>query len=66
MGVFLGLMIFGCPIAYCLIVSGTVYFAANGMNLMMLVQRLTEGANTFTLLAVPGFILAGNGDGPHI
>ena len=60
MGVFLGLMIFGCPIAYCLIVSGTVYFAANGMNLMMLVQRLTEGANTFTLLAVPGFILAGN------
>ena len=60
MGVFLGLMVFGCPIAYCLIVSGTVYFAANGMNLMMLVQRLTEGANTFTLLAVPGFILAGN------
>ena len=26
----------------------------------MVVQRLTEGANTFTLLAVPGFILAGN------
>ncbi|MBQ6374672.1 MAG: TRAP transporter large permease [Clostridia bacterium] len=60
MSAFLGLMIFGCPIAYCLIVSGTVYFVANGMNLMMLVQRLTEGANTFTLLAVPGFILAGN------
>ena len=32
----------------------------NHMALIMVVQRLTEGANTFTLLAVPGFILAGN------
>lgn len=57
---FLVLMILGCPIAFCLLCSGTLYFVTNDMALIMLVQRLTEGANTFTLLAVPGFILAGN------
>ena len=53
-------MILGCPIAFCLLCSGTIYFMTNHMALIMVVQRLTEGANTFTLLAVPGFILAGN------
>lgn len=57
---FLLLMVLGCPIAFCLLCSGTLYFISNDMALIMLVQRLTEGANTFTLLAVPGFILAGN------
>lgn len=57
---FLALMVLGCPIAFCLLCSGTLYFMANDMALIMVVQRLTEGANTFTLLAVPGFILAGN------
>ena len=57
---FLLLMILGCPIAFCLLCSGTIYFMTNNMTLIMVVQRLTEGANTFTLLAVPGFILAGN------
>ena len=57
---FLLLMVLGCPIAFCLLGSGTLYFLANDMALIMVVQRLTEGANTFTLLAVPGFILAGN------
>lgn len=57
---FLLLMVFGCPIAFCLLASGTLYFLTNDMALIMVVQRLTEGANTFTLLAVPGFILAGN------
>ena len=57
---FLLLMILGCPIAFCLLCSGTIYFMTNHMALIMVVQRLTEGANTFTLLAVPGFILAGN------
>ncbi len=60
MGSFLILMVLGCPIAFCLLGSGTLYFIANDMALFMVVQRLTEGANTFTLLAVPGFILAGN------
>lgn len=57
---FIALMIFGCPIAFCLLCSSTLYFISNHMALIMVVQRLTEGANTFTLLAVPGFILAGN------
>ena len=57
---FLLLMILGYPIAFCLLCSGTIYFMTNHMALIMVVQRLTEGANTFTLLAVPGFILAGN------
>ena len=57
---FLLLMVLGCPIAFCLLCSGTLYFMVNDMALFMVVQRLTEGANTFTLLAVPGFILAGN------
>ena len=50
---FLVLMVLGCPIAFCLLCSGKFYFLANDMALIMVVQRLTEGANTFTLLAVP-------------
>lgn len=57
---FLGLMILGCPIFFCLIGSSTLYFLTNDMALIMVVQRIVEGANSFTLLAVPGFILAGN------
>ena len=69
---FLLLMGLGCPIAFCLLCSGTLYFISNDMALIMLVQRLTEGANTFTLLAVPGFYPGREpdeqrgGDGPHL
>ena len=41
---FLVLMVLGCPIAFCLLCSGTFYFLANDMALIMVVQRLTEGA----------------------
>ena len=40
---FLVLMVLGCPIAFCLLCSGTFYFLANDMALIMVVQRLTEG-----------------------
>ena len=37
---FLALMVLGCPIAFCLLCSGTLYFMANDMALIMVVQRL--------------------------
>ena len=39
-------MILGCPIAFCLICSSTLYFITNDMAIIMVIQRLTEGANT--------------------
>jgi tripartite ATP-independent transporter DctM subunit len=57
---FLLLMICGAPIAFSLLGSSMLYFFINDMPLVIIVQRLIAGADSFVLLAVPGFILAGN------
>lgn len=58
--VFIVLMIFGAPIAFCLLGGSITYFIINDLPLVIVAQRVFAGANSFTLLAVPGFILAGN------
>jgi tripartite ATP-independent transporter DctM subunit len=57
---FLALLLVGVPVAYCLGISAGIYFLVTGMPLNMMAQRFFSGLDSFTLLCVPGFILAGN------
>lgn len=53
-------MMLGIPIAYSLLLSGIALMAYLGeFNAQILAQNLIEGANSFPLLAVPFFMLAG-------
>ena len=63
---FLLLMGLGCPIAFCLLCSGTLYFISNDMALIMLVQRLTEGANSAWFYPGREPDEQRGGDGPHL
>ena len=56
----LGAMALGMPIAYALLVSGVALMAWMGnFDAQILAQNTIEGANSFPLLAVPFFMLAG-------
>lgn len=57
---FIVLLILGVPVAYSLGLSSAIYFLVAGMPLNMFAQRFFAGLDSFTLLCVPGFILAGN------
>jgi tripartite ATP-independent transporter DctM subunit len=60
LGALLGAMAFGIPIAYALLVSGVaLMWYLHLFDAQILAQNLIEGANSFTLLAVPFFLLAG-------
>jgi tripartite ATP-independent transporter DctM subunit len=57
---FLVLMTFGVPVAYSLGISSALYFLGTGMPLNTMVSRFFAGLDSFTLLCIPGFVLAGN------
>lgn len=57
---FLFLLAIGIPVAYSLGLSSAIYFLVAGMPLNMMAQRFFSGLDSFTLLCIPGFILAGN------
>jgi TRAP-type transport system large permease protein len=60
LGSLLGAMALGVPIAYALLVSGmALMWQLHLFDPQILAQNLIEGANSFTLLAVPFFLLAG-------
>ena len=55
-----GLMLLGVPVAFAILSSGMAYLATTGTSILVVAQRLIYGLNSFTLLAVPLFILVGN------
>lgn len=55
-----GLMLLGVPVAFSIISSGMVYLNVTNTSFLVVAQRLVYGLNSFTLLAVPLFILVGN------
>lgn len=59
-GVFFLFICLRVPIAYGLFAGSMVYMLTNDINLMMAVQRLAIGVDSFPLIAVPFFIFAGN------
>ena len=60
LGSLLAAMALGIPIAYALLVCGmALMWHLHQFDPQILAQNLIEGANSFTLLAVPFFLLAG-------
>ena len=60
-GTFLALMIFGVPVAISMAVASLTYIIATGtVPDVIMAQRMIAGVESFPLLAVPFFILAGN------
>ena len=57
---FVGMLMAGVPVAFCLAISSALFFTITDMPLNMMAQRFFSGLDAFTLLCVPGFILAGN------
>ncbi|MDU4889269.1 MAG: TRAP transporter large permease subunit [Clostridium sp.] len=56
----IGSMLIGLPIAFSLLFSGVSMMAfMNGFNAQILSQNLFSGADSFSMMAVPFFILAG-------
>jgi tripartite ATP-independent transporter DctM subunit len=56
----MGSMAIGIPVAFALMFCGLVLMSYMGIfNTQILAQNMISGANTFTLLAIPFFILAG-------
>ena len=55
-----GAMAVGLPIAFALLICGAVLMVAQGqIDTTILSQKLLEGADSFPLLAIPFFMLAG-------
>ncbi|MCE8023250.1 MULTISPECIES: TRAP transporter large permease [Halomonadaceae] len=59
-GVFLVLLVLGLPIAFALGISSLAYLLLEGISLTIVPQRMYSGIDTFVLLCIPGFVLAGN------
>jgi TRAP-type transport system large permease protein len=56
----LSAMAIGVPVAFALMFCGVILMTYMGMfNSQIIAQNMTVGADTFTLLAIPFFILAG-------
>lgn len=56
---FLLFLVIGLPIAFSMGVSGLVFLNLNDVPLTAIAQKILGGADSFTLLAIPLYILAG-------
>lgn len=55
------LLIFGAPIAVCLgLGAAAAFFFKDSMPLLIIPQRMFGGTDSFPLMAIPFFVLAGN------
>ncbi|MBO6718014.1 MAG: TRAP transporter large permease [Rhizobiaceae bacterium] len=54
------LMIVGVPVAVALAFASLAFVATNGLPPMIVLANMVNGINSFPLIAVPFFILAGN------
>lgn len=58
--VFVVLLAVGMPIAFTVGISAFAYFLAEQVPLQIVVQKMVSSTQSFSLLAVPFFVLAGN------
>jgi len=59
LSVFIFLMFFGMPLAFCMLFSSLAYLLMAGETPWLMVHHMFNGINTFTLMAIPFFMLAG-------
>lgn len=57
---FIALIFLGVPVAFSLGLASFIYLMLAGIPLNIIPQRMFGGLNSFVLLCIPGFILAGN------
>lgn len=57
--IMIGLILLGMPVAFALGISSVFYIIVEGHDLSMVAQSLVRGVDSFTLLAVPFFLLVG-------
>ncbi|WP_026703141.1 TRAP transporter large permease [Salibacterium aidingense] len=57
---FIVLILLGVPIAFSLGLSSLLYIFIQDISMNVMVQKMFEGINSFVLLCIPGFVLAGN------
>ena len=58
--VFLITLLIGVPVAFSIALSAISVMAAGDVNMGMMIQRMFTSTDTFSLIAVPFFILAGD------
>lgn len=59
-GSFFLLLALGVPILFSMGISAGIYYVISGYPLMQFVQKTIGGVDSFTLLAIPFFLLAGD------
>lgn len=59
-GVFILLLLLGVPIAFAVALAGVAVLVSGDVSLMMIAQKMFASTNSFPLIAVPFFILAGD------
>lgn len=57
---FVFLLAIGMPVAFTVGLSALAFFAAESVPVQIVVQRMVSSTQSFSLLAVPFFVLAGN------
>lgn len=58
--IFFGLLLLGLPVAYTMLVTSVVYIMIAGLPDLQLTLRASGGIESFSLLAIPMFLFAGN------
>ena len=58
--VFLGGLVIGIPIAFAIAIAAVTVLIKGDVNLLIIVQRMFASTDSFPLIAVPFFILAGD------
>ena len=58
--VFIVLLLLGMPVAFAIGISGATFFITNGLPYSIVVQKVISSTQSFTLLAIPLFVFAGN------
>lgn len=59
-GIFFVLLLLGMPVAFSIGISGFSFFLIRDLPLSIMVQKSISTTQSFTMLAIPLFILAGN------
>ena len=57
---FVVLLAAGMPVAFAVGISSIVFFLSDGAPMQIVVQKMVSSTQSFSLLAVPFFVLAGN------
>ncbi|MGB2782359.1 MAG: TRAP transporter large permease subunit, partial [Atribacterota bacterium] len=59
LSIFVLFMFFGLPISFSMLLGSLVYLLITGQDLYLIVHRMFTGIDTFILMAIPFFMLAG-------